>query len=566
MSSKKPKLDPPASAPPGGYSPYHHYLVPVLEGIGGLPGTEGPAGENGEDGADGLSAYEIAVQHGFKGDEAEWLASLVGPPGADGSTFNIIGSVPTPGDLPAERPDGAPLEDGDAFVTDSTGDLYVWDGSTWVNAGSITGPPGPNGADGADGLSAYEVYVGTVGPDDTPMPEAEWLASLKGDPGENGDDATVDPAADYAWTGDHSWTRGTEHTDDWNIYGFTKAEPDNPDGKVLYVHRNSAYSGEGDAVNYRGKSSGEYNLVNRKTLQEELANLDTGGGGGSLPPRFLSEFVYKDNAVEYPKSFDMRAGGSAATGPHHTVTAVNLRIQRDDPFWEAANALYSKSANCPLLWSDRDGRTTHYLVRSAEKVPYDEDTPHDMFVFNVVYDPPPEGDWGTTTNWGWGSFSAPFLIEIQFPDDVITRELLAADHEDFANHGFEFTDSNAKITFDGTHHKGDDFLKMRETWNSASYVYLRSHPNTSGCLAFDFAGSGSSTFAFHWDQTGDVVKIDRYGLKVNGSGVTRNVDILESARGAKSFADFRNRLIAMLEEREAEAAQVMPAEDDEAGE
>ena len=71
---------------------------------------------------------------------------------------------------------------------------------------------------------------------------------------------------------------------------------------------------------------------------------------------------------------------------------------------------------------------------------------------------------------------------------------------------------------------------------------------------------------FHWDQTGDVVTIDRYGLKVNGSGVTRNVDILESARGAKSFADFRNRLIALLEEREAETAQVMPAEDDEAGE
>lgn len=32
-------------------------------------------------GADGLSAYEVAVANGFLGDEAAWLASLVGPPG-----------------------------------------------------------------------------------------------------------------------------------------------------------------------------------------------------------------------------------------------------------------------------------------------------------------------------------------------------------------------------------------------------------------------------------------------------------------------------------------------------
>jgi len=562
VSSKKPKLDPPASAPPGGYSPYHHYLVPVLEGIGGLPGSEGPAGENGEDGKDGLSAYEIAVENGFVGNEAEWLASLVGPPGADGSTFNILGSVPTPGDLPAERPDGALLEDGDAFVTDNTGDLYVWDGSTWVNYGSLTGPPGPNGADGADGLSAYEVYVGTVGPDDTPMSEAEWLASLKG---EDGDDAAVDPAADYTWTGDHSWSRGAQHTDDWVIYGPTQENPSGTTDKLLWVHRNNL-GGGGDAVNYAGKSDGEYNVINRRELDAALESIDTGGGGGSLPPRFFSEFVYKDNAVEYPKSFDMRTNGGAATGPHSTVDTINLRVSRDDPFWEACDALYGDSPGCPLKWRDRAGRTTNYLVRSVGKTPYDQGTPYDKYAFTVIYDPPPEGDWGTNTSWVWADYEGPYSVEIEFPDDVITRELLAADHDWFAKHGFQFTDNDAMLTFDGTHYRGDDFLKMRSTWNSASYVHLRNHPNTNGCLAFDFVGNGSSTFAFHWDQTGDVVTIDRYGLKVNGSGVSRNADILESVRGAKSFADFRDRLIARLEEREAEANQVMPAEGDEAGE
>lgn len=35
-------------------------------------------------GADGKSAYQIAVDNGFEGTEAEWLESLKGEPGKDG--------------------------------------------------------------------------------------------------------------------------------------------------------------------------------------------------------------------------------------------------------------------------------------------------------------------------------------------------------------------------------------------------------------------------------------------------------------------------------------------------
>lgn len=41
-----------------------------------VPGPTGAAGANGLDGSAGLSAYEIAVQNGFEGDEQEWLDSL----------------------------------------------------------------------------------------------------------------------------------------------------------------------------------------------------------------------------------------------------------------------------------------------------------------------------------------------------------------------------------------------------------------------------------------------------------------------------------------------------------
>lgn len=45
-----------------------------------------PTGADGQDGADGKSAYQIAVDNGFTGTEAEWLASLQGNDGQGGVT------------------------------------------------------------------------------------------------------------------------------------------------------------------------------------------------------------------------------------------------------------------------------------------------------------------------------------------------------------------------------------------------------------------------------------------------------------------------------------------------
>lgn len=51
-----------------------------LQGAKGDTGPQGIMGENGTDGQNGLSAYEIAVNNGFSGTEAEWLSSLNGLP------------------------------------------------------------------------------------------------------------------------------------------------------------------------------------------------------------------------------------------------------------------------------------------------------------------------------------------------------------------------------------------------------------------------------------------------------------------------------------------------------
>lgn len=64
-----------------------------LESLKGKDGKDGVDGKNGQDGKDGIdgtpgtdgkSAYIIAVEHGFTGTETEWLESLKGKDGTDG--------------------------------------------------------------------------------------------------------------------------------------------------------------------------------------------------------------------------------------------------------------------------------------------------------------------------------------------------------------------------------------------------------------------------------------------------------------------------------------------------
>ena len=95
-----------------------------------------------EKGKDGKSAYEIAVEYGFVGTEAEWLKSLKGVDGKNGI-------------------DGLPGKDGK-------------DGAD--------GLPGRDGINGTDGKSAYIIAVehGFTGT------ENEWLQSLKGADGRDG--------------------------------------------------------------------------------------------------------------------------------------------------------------------------------------------------------------------------------------------------------------------------------------------------------------------------------------------------------------------------------------------
>lgn len=87
----------------------------------------------------GKSAYEIAVEHGFEGTEAEWLESLKGKDGADGA----------PGKDGEDGADGLSVTEA---LINSKGELMiVFSNGKTVNLGVVTGTDGTQGEKGDPG-------------------------------------------------------------------------------------------------------------------------------------------------------------------------------------------------------------------------------------------------------------------------------------------------------------------------------------------------------------------------------------------------------------------------------
>lgn len=178
---------------------------------------------SGAQGIQGLSAYQVAVQHGFEGTEAEWLISLKGekgetgpkgdkgdtgekgpqgpkgetgpqgPKGETGSGLNIKGELDSESQLPQEGVSG------DAWLI--SGNLYVYVGENgnvvsnpkWSNVGSIQGPAGPQGPVGPKGEQGEPGPKGEPGANGAP-----GVQGPKGDPGEKGEKG--DPGSDASVT------------------------------------------------------------------------------------------------------------------------------------------------------------------------------------------------------------------------------------------------------------------------------------------------------------------------------------------------------------------------------
>lgn len=72
------------------------------KGEDGEQGIQGIQGERGNDGNDGKSAYQIAIDNGFVGTEQEWLESLKGADGSDGTAADVSGKIDNGGGVAKE--------------------------------------------------------------------------------------------------------------------------------------------------------------------------------------------------------------------------------------------------------------------------------------------------------------------------------------------------------------------------------------------------------------------------------------------------------------------------------
>jgi hypothetical protein len=132
-----------------------------------------------------ISAYGLAVKHGFQGNEEAWLASLKGNDGAQGRGLSVLGIYPTLTEL-QEAVTDPEAGDGYAVGTADDNEIYVWDGTGWANIGTLRGPQGETGPQGLQGGPGPKGDTGEAGPQGIQGPPGE--TGPKGDPG---DAATV---------------------------------------------------------------------------------------------------------------------------------------------------------------------------------------------------------------------------------------------------------------------------------------------------------------------------------------------------------------------------------------
>jgi len=83
--------------------------------------------------------YWRAERHCVNGEWGNWvIVRIKGEKGDAGTSITILGSKDSVAELPSEN-----NEVGDSWLVG--GNLYIWDGDSWVNAGQLQGPPGEDG-------------------------------------------------------------------------------------------------------------------------------------------------------------------------------------------------------------------------------------------------------------------------------------------------------------------------------------------------------------------------------------------------------------------------------------
>lgn len=151
-----------------------------------------------------------------------------GPPGTDGQSLVVIGTILSVGEDPQVTLSAAfPFAvAGDGVVDLETGQLWVYGGTEWVNAGAFQGPPGdtgptgPTGATGPPGEASTTGATGPTGPTgDTGPTGATGPTGSTGATGPTGPPGSAGASSSYyQYQADNGATPITGHIS-WSNFG-----------------------------------------------------------------------------------------------------------------------------------------------------------------------------------------------------------------------------------------------------------------------------------------------------------------------------------------------------------
>ena len=270
------------------YSDYQWSLIKGADGTDGAPGIPGPPGEDGEttytwikyaDTATGSGLSDSPTNKKYIGiaynkptptestsaGDYQWALiqgpqGIPGPPGEDGKSVSIEGSVPTYANLPT----GLTAADaGKGWITEDDGHLIVWSGSGWTDVGEIRGPQGVPGPPGENGQPTY-TWIKYA---DTPTSGMSELPTGKTYMGIAHNKLTPDESSNYS---DYQWSliKGADGQDGApGVQG-----PPGADGQPTYtwVRYADTATGEGFSDSPNGKKY--IGLAFNKTTAVESTN------------------------------------------------------------------------------------------------------------------------------------------------------------------------------------------------------------------------------------------------------------------------------------------------------
>ena len=143
-----------------------------------------------------LSAYGIAVSHGYVGTEDDWLASLKGEKGDTGHGLDILGAYESFSALTTAVTSPAGGDIYQVGTGDSDKTLYLYNGTEWQNIGSYRGEKGDKGDKGATGPQGPKGEKGDAGATGPQGPRGE--KGEKGDTGETPENVVTTDKANVA--------------------------------------------------------------------------------------------------------------------------------------------------------------------------------------------------------------------------------------------------------------------------------------------------------------------------------------------------------------------------------